>query len=195
MRIFLDLKRDSERELRLIGLGSCNYQPIKECIMEKEVFKRKLQEKIAIAERLADRGNVIDLRVYINDCLDGVYETSEIDELYSRLVNFNDWFIDIYENLKGENRAEFIDITLFSHEMEKISTPLVVRSDDLVKIGHTRFERDGKLHILIHPTTAGIESILLRNILAIKGYSIVAEQDFIWEDGTTDIEFVTDMPW
>lgn len=72
---------------------------------------------------------------------------------------------------------------------------LVVRSDDLVKIGHTRFERDGKLHILIHPTTAGIESILLRNILAIRGYSIIDERDYVWEDGTTDIEFVTDMPW
>lgn len=163
--------------------------------MEKEVFKRKLQEKIMTAERLADRGNVIDLRVYINDCLDGVYETSEIDELYSRLVNFNDWFIDIYENLKGENRAEFIDVTLFSHEIEKTSTPLVVRFDDLDKIGHTRFKRDGKLHILTHPTTAGIESILLRNILAIKGYFIIDERDYVWGDGTTDVEFVTDIPW
>lgn len=72
---------------------------------------------------------------------------------------------------------------------------VVVRFDDLSKIGHTMFERDGKLHILANPETAGIESILLRNILAIKGYSIVAEQDFIWEDGTTDVEFVTDMPY
>lgn len=163
--------------------------------MEKEVFKRKLQEKIVIAERLADRGNIIDLRVYVNDCLDGVYETSEVDELYNRLVNFNNWFIDIYENLKGENRAEFIDVTLFSHEMEEISTPLVVRFDDLDKIGHTMFEQDGKLHILANLETARIESILLRNILAIKGYSIVAEEDFIWKDGTTDVEFVTDMPY
>lgn len=163
--------------------------------MEKELFKKKLQEKIAIAEQLADRGNVIDLRVYINDCLDSIYETSEVDELYRRLINANDWFIDIYENIKGENRAEYMDVTLFSHEMEEISTPLVVRFSDLAKIGRTIFEKDGKLHILANPATAGIESILLRNILAIKGYSIVAEQDFIWEDGTTDVEFVTDMPY
>ena len=72
---------------------------------------------------------------------------------------------------------------------------VVVRFDDLDKIGHTMFERDGKLHILANPETAGIESILLRNILAIKGYSIVAEQDFVWKDGTIDVEFVTDMPY
>ena len=72
---------------------------------------------------------------------------------------------------------------------------VVVRFDDLDKIGHTMFKRDGKLHILTHPTTAGIESILLRNILAIKGYSIIDERDYVWGDGITDVEFVTDMPW
>ena len=80
----------------------------------------------------------------------------------------------------------------FRKEMQENPTAavLVVRFDDLGKIGHTMFKRDGKLHILANPETAGIESILLRNILAIKGYSIVAEQDFIWEDGTTDIEIM-----
>ena len=72
---------------------------------------------------------------------------------------------------------------------------VVVRFDDLQKIGRTIFERDGKLHILANPETAGLESILLRNILSIKGYSVVEERDFIWEDGTTDVEFVTDMPY
>ena len=72
---------------------------------------------------------------------------------------------------------------------------VVVRFDDLWKIGHTMFERDGKLHIFTNPETAGLESILLRNILSIKGYSVVEERDFIWEDGTTDIEFITDMPY
>lgn len=87
--------------------------------------------------------------------------------------------------------------SVFIKEMQENPTAavVVVRVDDLGKIGHTMFERDGKLHILANPETAGIESILLRNILAIKGYSIVAEQDFIWEDGTTDVEFVTDMPY
>lgn len=85
----------------------------------------------------------------------------------------------------------------FRKEMQENPTAavLVVRFDDLDKIGHTRFKRDGKLHILASPETAGIESILLRNILAIKGYSIVAEQDFIWKDGASDVEFVTDMPY
>lgn len=85
----------------------------------------------------------------------------------------------------------------FRKEMQENPTAavVVVRFDDLGKIGRTMFEGDGKLHILANPETAGIESILLRNILAIKGYSIVAEQDFIWEDGTTDVEFITDMPY
>lgn len=85
----------------------------------------------------------------------------------------------------------------FRKEMQENPTAavVVVRFDDLGKIGRTMFCKDGKLHILANPETAGIESILLRNILAIKGYSIVAEQDFIWEDGTTDVEFVTDMPY
>lgn len=85
----------------------------------------------------------------------------------------------------------------FRKEMQENPTAavLVVRFDDLDKIGHTMFEQDGKLHILANPETAGIESILLRNILAIKGYSIVEEQDFVWKNGTIDIEFVTDMPY
>ena len=85
----------------------------------------------------------------------------------------------------------------FRKEMQENPTAavVVVRFDDLDKIGHTMFGQDGKLHILTYPDTAGIESILLRNILAIKGYSIVEERDFVWENGTTDIEFVTDMPY
>jgi hypothetical protein len=31
--------------------------------------------------------------------------------------------------------------------------------------------------------------------LAIKGYSIIDERDYVWGDGITDVEFVTDMPW
>ena len=60
----------------------------------------------------------------------------------------------------------------FRKEMQENPTAavLVVRFDDLGKIGHTMFKRDGKLHILANPETAGI-------------------------DGTTDIEFVTDMPY
>lgn len=87
--------------------------------------------------------------------------------------------------------------SVFIKEMQENPTAavVVVRFDDLDKIGHAMFEQDGKLHILTKPATAGIESILLRDILAIKGYSIVAEQDFIWEDGTTDVEFITDMPY
>ena len=78
---------------------------------------------------------------------------------------------------------------------EPTAAVVVVTLDDLKKIGRTMFAQDGKLCILANPETAGIESILLRNILAIKGYSIVSERDFIWEDGTTDIEFMTDMPY
>ena len=78
---------------------------------------------------------------------------------------------------------------------EPTAAIVVVTLDDLDKIGHTRFKRDGTLRILANPETAGLESILLRNILAIKGYSIMEERDFVWEDGTTDVEFVTDMPY
>ena len=42
---------------------------------------------------------------------------------------------------------------------------------------------------------ANIVKILLRNILSIKGYTIVSVDDFVWENGTTDVQFTTDMDW
>lgn len=66
---------------------------------------------------------------------------------------------------------------------------------DLLRIGHTAFSENGKLAILCDAQVANITKILLRNILSIKGYTIVSVDDFVWKNGATDVQFTTDMDW
>lgn len=72
---------------------------------------------------------------------------------------------------------------------------LEVKFTDLFGIGHTAFDENGKLAILCDVQTANITKIFLRSILSIKGYTIVSVDDFVWEDGATDVQFTTDMDW
>lgn len=76
-----------------------------------------------------------------------------------------------------------------------MKTNVVVEFDDIKSIGSTKFNEDGKLAILCDVKTANIEHILLRNILSIKGYSIVSVDDFVWDNGEVDVQFTTDMDW
>lgn len=76
-----------------------------------------------------------------------------------------------------------------------MKTNVVVKFDDILNIGHTMFNENGKLAILCDVRTANIERILLRNILSIKGYSIVSVDDFVWDNGEVDVQFTTDMDW
>lgn len=72
---------------------------------------------------------------------------------------------------------------------------VVVEFDDILNIGHTASQENGKLVILCDVRTANIEHILLRSILSIKGYSIVAVDDFVWDNGEVNVRLTTDMDW
>ena len=76
-----------------------------------------------------------------------------------------------------------------------MKTNVVVEFGDILNIGHTASQENGKLVILCDVRTANIECILLRNILSIKGYSIVSVDDFVWGNGEVDVQFTTDMDW
>jgi len=57
---------------------------------------------------------------------------------------------------------------------------LTVCGKDILSIGHTRFNDEGRLSIVAGSETAGVESILMRNILLCfgDGYSITDEDDY-----------------
>ena len=76
-----------------------------------------------------------------------------------------------------------------------MKTNVVVEFGDILNIGHTASQENGKLVFLCDVRTANIERILLRNILSIKGYSIVSVDDFVWNNGEVDVQFTTDMDW
>lgn len=91
-------------------------------MIDKKEFFSKLYETITDAIKQCDEGNVIDLRLFKNgNCLgDGVFSIFEGEELYNAVKDCNEWFVDFYENIKGENRAEFIDIVLHSNEFSRV---------------------------------------------------------------------------
>ena len=90
-------------------------------MIDKKEFFAKLYEKITDAIKQCDEGNVIDLRLYKNgNCLgDGIYSIFEGEELYNEVKDCKEWFVDFYENIKGDYRAEFIDIVLHNGEFKK----------------------------------------------------------------------------
>ena len=91
-------------------------------MIDRKEFFTKLYETITDAIKQCDEGNVIDLRLFKNgNCLgDGVFSIFEGEELYNAVKDCKEWFVDFYENIKGENRAEFIDIVLHSNEFSRV---------------------------------------------------------------------------
>ena len=102
-------------------------------MIDKNVFFAKLYEKITDAIKQCDEGNVIDLRLFKNNnCLgDGEFSIFEGEELYNEVKDCKEWFVDFYENIKGANRAEFIDIVLHSDEFKTDLSPMFVEYNDL----------------------------------------------------------------
>ena len=90
-------------------------------MIDKKEFFTKLYEKITDAIKQCDEGNVIDLRLFKNNnnLGDGVFSIFEGEELYNAVKDCKEWFVDFYENIKGDNRAEFIDVVLWSNEFSK----------------------------------------------------------------------------
>lgn len=90
-------------------------------MIDKKEFFAKLYETITDAIKQCDEGNVIDMRLFKNNnnLGDGVFSIFEGEELYNAVKDCKEWFVDFYENIKGDNRAEFIDIVLHSNEFSK----------------------------------------------------------------------------
>ena len=113
-------------------------------MIDRKEFFKKLYEKITDAIKQCDEGNVIDLRLFKNNnhLGDGVFSIFEGEELYNEVKGCKEWFVDFYENIKGENRAEFIDIVLHSGEFEKDLSPMFEEYDTLsLMVSHYENER------------------------------------------------------
>ena len=95
-------------------------------MIDRKEFFKKLYEKITDAIKQCDEGNVIDLRLFKNNnhLGDGEFSIFEGEELYNEVKDCKEWFVDFYENIKKENRAEFIDIVLHSDEFKKDFSPI-----------------------------------------------------------------------
>ena len=96
-------------------------------MIDRNEFFKKLYEKITDAVKQCDAGNVIDLRLFKNNnnLGDGEFSIFEGEELYNEVKDCKEWFVDFYENIKGANRAEFIDIVLSSDEFKTDISPLL----------------------------------------------------------------------
>ena len=113
-------------------------------MIDRKEFFTKLYEKITDAIKQCDEGNVIDLRLFKNNnCLgDGEFSIFEGEALYNEVKDCEEWFVDFYENIKGENRAEFIDIALSSDEFKTDLSPMFVEYNDLsIMVSHYENKR------------------------------------------------------
>lgn len=113
-------------------------------MIDRKEFFKKLYEKITDAIKQCDEGDVIDLRLFKNNnhLGDGEFSIFEGEELYNEVKDCKEWFVDFYENIKGANRAEFIDIVLHSDEFKTDLSPMFVEYNDLsIMASHYENER------------------------------------------------------
>ena len=71
-----------------------------------------------------------------------------------------------------------------------------VNKRDILLIGHTAFNVEGKVSFLCYSLTADIEEILLRNILLCFGdYRITGRVDYLRGKGCDEYQIDTNLPW
>ena len=86
--------------------------------MNKNKLFSVLDSKINRALKERNAQNVVDLRLYINDVCIGIFSIKEKEEIYNSVKDIKkDWFIDFYENIDGENRAEYMDIVIYKKDV------------------------------------------------------------------------------
>ena len=113
-------------------------------MIDRSEFFAKLYEKITDAIKQCDNNSVIDLRLTKDDNFLGieVFSIFEGEKLYNEVKDCKEWFVDFYENIKGANRAEFIDIVLSSDEFKTDLSPMFVEYNDLsVMVSHYENKR------------------------------------------------------
>ena len=117
-------------------------------MIDRKEFFNKLYEKITYAIKQCDEGDVIDLRLFKNNnhLGDGEFSIFEGEELYNEVKDCKEWFVDFYENIKGENRAEFIDIVLHSDEFKIDLSPMFVEYNDL-SIMESHYENEKRKQV------------------------------------------------
>ena len=113
-------------------------------MIDRSEFFAKLYEKITDAIKQCDNSSVIDLRLTKDDNFLGieVFSIFEGEKLYNEVKDCKEWFVDFYENIKGANSAEFIDIVLSSDEFKTDLSPMFVEYNDLsVMVSHYENKR------------------------------------------------------
>ena len=98
--------------------ASANTQLNNNNMTKKEFTERVLQEIEGAKEDLYDEKNVLDLRVarypYRVNEDNEVFATSEVEDAYEFIRGAEEWYVDIYENLYGENQAVYTDFCVCS---------------------------------------------------------------------------------
>lgn len=120
--------------------------------MNKGTFYSLLYHKIADAFKACDKGNVIDMRLYksINGCFEqvGIYGIFDVDGLYDAITKDDSaWFVDFYENIKGTNSAEFMDIALFSTDTKKVDMSAMFERYNKLSIDANQAENDRRKYV------------------------------------------------
>lgn len=88
--------------------------------MTLEQFNERIGQEVGCAKEYLDKGNVLDLRAGRSpyhpwDDLE-VFSLDEVADIYDFVKDSEEWYVDVYENIVGENRAEFTGFAVVSWE-------------------------------------------------------------------------------
>lgn len=127
--------------------------------MNKNKLFSVLDSKINRALKERNAQNIVDLRLYIEDDIcTGIFSIKDKEEIYNSVKDVKkDWFIDFYENINGENRAEFMDIVIYKKDV------IEYNPNEVFVVEMTYFdETNGEVSVStsIHRTEVGAKEFL-----------------------------------